>query len=177
MNTDKILAMKKTAIIYSFNTIKTEKAAKMIAEHFGENEIEPVNAEDITAEKFLGYDNLILGVPTWFDGELPNYWDEFVPEIEDMDLKGKKIAIFGNGNQIGYSENFVDGIGIMANLLSQRGATIIGHTSTEGYTFERSRALIGDKFMGLALDFENQASKNKDRIKNWAENIKKEINL
>ena len=169
--------MKKTAIIYSFNTIKTGKAAKMIAEHFGENEVDQVNAEDITSEKFLGYDNLILGVPTWFDGELPNYWDEFVPEIEDMDLKGKKITIFGNGNQIGYSENFVDGIGIMANLLSQRGAKIIGHTSTEGYTFERSRALIGDKFMGLALDFENQAAKNKDRIKNWAENIKKEINL
>ncbi|MBK7093809.1 MAG: flavodoxin [Saprospiraceae bacterium] len=120
---------------------------------------------------------MILGVPTWFDGELPNYWDEFVPEIEDMDLKGKKIAIFGNGNQKEYSENFVDGIGIMANLLQQRGATIIGHTSAEGYTFEKSRALIGDKFMGLALDFENQAGKNKDRIKNWAENIKKEFNL
>jgi flavodoxin I len=169
--------MGKIAIIYSFNTIKTGKAAKMITEHFGENEIDLVNAEDITAEKFLGYDNFILGVPTWFDGELPNYWDEFVPEIEDMDLKGKKFAIFGNGNQKEYSENFVDGIGIMANLLQQRGATIIGHTSKEGYTFERSRALIGDKFMGLALDFENQAAKNKDRIKNWAENIKKEINL
>ena len=167
--------MKKKAIIYSFNTIKTSKAVKMLAEYFLENEIELINAEDITSEKFLEYDNLILAVPTWFDGELPNYWDEFVPEIEDMDLKGKKIAVFGNGNQIGYSENFVDGIGIMANLLEQRGATIIGFTSTGGYSFEKSRALKGDKFCGLALDFENQAGKNKERIKNWADQLKKEF--
>ena len=169
--------MKKIAIIYSFNTIKTAKAVKILADHFKEDEIELVNAEDITSEKFLASDVMILGVPTWFDGELPNYWDEFVPEIEDMNLKGKKIAIFGNGNQKDYSENFVDGIGLMAQLLESRGAKIIGYTSAEGYTFEKSKALIGDKFMGLALDFENQAAKNKDRIKNWAENIKKEINL
>jgi flavodoxin I len=47
----------------------------------------------LTEKTFLSYDNLILGVPTWFDGELPNYWDEFVPALEDLDLKGKTVAI------------------------------------------------------------------------------------
>lgn len=169
--------MKKIAIIYSFNTIKTGKAVKWISEHFNENEIELVNAEDLTADKFLSFNYLIMGVPTWFDGELPNYWDEFVPEIEDMDLKGKKIALFGNGNQKEYSENFVDGLGIMANLLESRGAEVVGFTSAEGYTFEKSRALRNNKFVGLALDFENQSAKNKDRIESWVKQIKSEFSV
>lgn len=167
--------MKKIAIIYSFNTIKTGKAVKMISEHFDENEIELINAEDLTADKFLSFDHFILGVPTWFDGELPNYWDEFVPEIDDMNLKTKMFAIFGNGNQKEYSENFVDGIGIMAKLLESRGARIIGFTSAAYYTFESSKALRNDQFVGLALDFENQTAKNKERIENWVKQIKSEF--
>lgn len=167
--------MKKIAIIYSFNTIKTGKAVKMISEHFDENEIELINAEDLTADKFLTFDHFILGVPTWFDGELPNYWDEFVPEIDDMNLKTKKFAIFGNGNQKEYSENFVDGIGIMAKLLESRGARIIGFTSAASYTFESSKSLRNDQFVGLALDFENQTAKNKERIENWVKQIKSEF--
>jgi flavodoxin I len=118
---------------------------------------------------------MILGVPTWFDGELPNYWDEFVPAIEDMDLKNKKIALYGLGDQVGYPENFLDAVGIMAKLLESRGAKIVGTTATEGYTFEKSQALKDGKFLGLAIDFENQAAKNKERVKKWVEQLKTEF--
>ena len=168
--------MKKIGLLYSFNTRKTSIVAEKIYNEIGEENIEKVNVENITESKFLSYDNLILGVPTWFDGELPNYWDEFVPALEDMDLKKKKIALFGNGDQKGYPENFVDGIGIMANILEKQGAEIIGHTSIEGYTFEHSRAQRNDKFIGLALDFENQSKLNKERVKKWVEQLKKEFN-
>lgn len=147
----------------------------MLVEALGEENTEKVNAETVTGDQILSFDNLIFGVPTWFDGELPNYWDEFVPELEDMALKGKRIAIFGNGDQKNYPENFVDGIGIMADLLEERGAKIMGYTSAEGYEFEGSRALRGDKLVGLALDFENQPRQNKERIGKWAEQLKKEF--
>ncbi len=167
--------MEKTAIIFSFNTVKTSQAAKMIYESFADENIDMVNAEEITGEKFLQYRNLILGVPTWFDGELPNYWDEFVPEIEEMDLRGRRIAIFGPGDQKNYPENFVDGIGILGRLLEERGAELAGLTEASEYSFEKSAALKGDKFMGLPLDFENQASKNRERISRWVEQLKKEL--
>lgn len=167
--------MSKIALIYSFNAVKTSKVVDMIAGHFDKNEIEKVNVENIGVEEFLSYDKCIVGVPTWFDGELPNYWDEFVPEIEDMDLKGKTFAIFGNGDQVGYTENFVDGIGLMAKLLEERGARLIGFTSTEGYDFEGSRAVRDRKFCGLALDFENQARHNKSRVAAWTDQIKEEF--
>jgi flavodoxin I len=167
--------MKKTALIYSFNTKKTAVAAKLIQEAFGKENIDLVNAEEIDEKKLLSYDFLILGVPTWFDGELPNYWDEFIPALEDLDLKNKTIAIFGNGDQKGYPENFVDGIGIMAGILEKCKAKIVGNTSIKGYEFEGSKAQRGNKFTGLALDFENQRKLNRERITKWVDQLKKEF--
>ena len=86
--------MNKTAIIYSFNTKKTSKIATLIQEGFSNDTIEMVNAEVLTEELFLSFDHVIMGVATWFDGELPNFWDEFLPALEELDLKGKKIALF-----------------------------------------------------------------------------------
>lgn len=167
--------MNNTAIIYSFNTKKTGKIAAQIKEGFNDPSIEMLNAEEITEDVFSSFNQIIMGVPTWFDGELPNYWDEFVPALEDMDLKDKKIALFGLGDQKGYAENFLDGVGLMAEILEARGATLIGFTSTEGYEFESSRALRGNQFLGLAIDYENQGSMNKQRVAAWVEQLKKEF--
>lgn len=167
--------MNKTAIIYSFNAKKTGKVAERIKEAFNDDLVEMVNAEDITETLFLSFDQIIMGVPTWFDGELPNYWDEFVPALEDMDLKGKKIALYGLGDQKGYSENFLDGLGLMANILEVQGVTLLGFTSTEGYEFESSLAERGDQFAGLAIDYENQGSMNKERISAWVAQLKNEF--
>ena len=167
--------MKKTAIIYSFNTQKTSKIATKIQEAFADDTIEMLNAEDLSSEKFLEFENYILGVPTWFDGELPNYWDEFIPDLEDFDLKGKTFAIFGLGNQKKYSENFVDGIGLMGRILLESGGKLIGYTSIKGYDYESSQAIEGDQFMGLAIDYENQSSLSAERVNNWVEKLKVEF--
>lgn len=168
--------MKKIGLFYSFNTNKTAKNAEKIKKAFGSSvEIDSVNVEAIDEDTFLTYDNMVLGVPTWFDGELPNYWDEFMPAIEDLKLKGKTVALFGLGDQVGYPENFVDAIGILAIALEDRGAEVIGLTSTEGFKFERSAALRDDKFLGLALDIENQAALSPERIEAWVEQLKTEF--
>jgi flavodoxin I len=164
-----------TVLIYSFNTRKSKKISEKIAEAFGKSELDVVNAEEVNKDILDKYDRFILSVPTWFDGELPNYWDEFAPDLEEMELKGKKFAIFGLGDQKGYPENFCDAIGIMAEIIEDCGGEVVGFTSAEGYDFESSRALRGDKFTGLALDQENQARMTSGRIKNWVEQLKKEF--
>ncbi len=165
--------MKKTGIFYSFNTDKTKNVAKQILKEFKDNSIEEINVENVDTTEFLGYDNYILGVPTWFDGELPNYWDEFLPAIEDEGFSGKIIALFGLGDQKDYPENFVDAIGVLGEFLEERGATIVGLTSTEGYFYESSRAERDGKFLGLAIDFENQSNLNDKRISDWVKDLKK----
>ena len=164
----------KTAIIYSFNTTKSRKAAEKIIEAFGKDKIAVVNAEEITAEEFLSYDFLILSLPTWFDGELPNYWDEFVPALEDLDLKGKTFGLYGLGDQKGYPENFGDALGIMAEILEHAKGKLIGFTSTKGYEFESSKAIRQNQFVGLLLDQENQAKLSAKRIKDWVTQLQRE---
>lgn len=167
--------MKKIGLFYGTSTVKTAEIAKKVQAAFGDAAISVVAIEEAWRKDFEGYDNIILGTSTWFDGELPTYWDEILPDLDDLKLKGKKVAIFGLGNQIDYPENFVDGIGLLAETFEAGGATIVGLTSTEGYTFEKSRALRGDKFLGLAIDIDTQADKTDKRISDWVAQLKKEF--
>lgn len=59
--------------------------------------------------------------------------------------------------------------------LINKGANIIGHTLTEGYDFDSSKAVVDDEFVGLALDEDNQSDLSKDRIAQWCESIKAQI--
>nr|WP_321410446.1 flavodoxin [uncultured Carboxylicivirga sp.] len=167
--------MKDTGIFYSFRSVKTGQQVKKILKLLGSDNVTAVDIDVATGEDFMKFTNYVLAVPTWFDGELPTYWDEFLPSIEDEDLKGKNFAIFGGGDQKGYPENFVDGIGLMAEFLEERGGKIVGFTSTDGYSFEGSKAKRGDQFVGLALDIENQAALSNERIDAWVKSLTKEF--
>ncbi|MDD5506916.1 MAG: flavodoxin [Bacteroidales bacterium] len=167
--------MKPIGLFYSFNTRHTSDAADRIARELGEKNVDRVNIETIEDKVFLSYSYMILGVSTWFDGELPNYWDEFLPAMEHMDFTGKAIALFGPSDQVGYPQNFADGIGILADFLRNRGATIAGHYPAKSYHFIRSRAIEGEHFKGLVLDYANQPEMTEKRIKEWCTRLKKEF--
>lgn len=164
--------MEKIGLIYSFSSRKTKQIALKIAGEFDPGEIAELDAGKMTEAEILSFDNLILGISTWFDGELPHYWDEFIPSLEELDLTGKKFALFGLGDQKGYPENFADAIGIMAGIIKKCGGEIIGGTSTDGYSFESSAALSGGRFVGLVLDQENQARLTDGRVKKWVTELK-----
>ena len=168
--------MKKIGLFYSFNSKKTAKIAGIIHNNFTGDDVQLVNVDEIKKSNFPDFDNMIVGVPTWFDGELPNYWDELMPALEDIDFTGKKIAIFGLGDQKGYPENFCDAIGIMALFFEEKGAQIVGKQPLMGYTFETSKAVRNNEFFGLPLDQENQSRLTAGRIENWVVLLKTEFN-
>ena len=167
--------MEKIGLFYSFNSKNTSSTAELIFKQFPENKINKINVELVDDGQFLKYKNYILGVPTWFDGELPTYWDEFGPAIEEMDLKGKHFAIFGLGDQKGYPENFNDAIGIIAKLIESKGGKLVGFTSSEGYTYESSKALRNNLFIGLVIDNKNQNDLTAKRIDSWCTQLKSEF--
>lgn len=80
---------------------------------------------------------------------------------------GKKVALFGLGDQASYSESFVDGLGILYDAVAEEGAVIVGATSTNGYEFSESRAVRDGQFVGLVLDEDNQPSESEQRIASW----------
>lgn len=167
--------MKKIGLIFAEKAEKTSRMAKKIREAYGMKDVELIPLEKAWENDLEVYDNLIVGASTWFDGELPVYWDELIPEVESLNLKGKKIAIFGLGDQVNYPDNFVDGMGILADAFERAGAKVIGFTPSEGYEFNRSRALRKGKWCGLVLDLENQPELTDKRIEDWCKQIKSEF--
>ena len=68
----------------------------------------------------MGYDGLVCGAPTWHTGadteRSGTSWDEFLyGDLTSMALEGKPVAIFGLGDQAGYSDNFVDAMDELAS--------------------------------------------------------------
>jgi flavodoxin I len=167
--------MKRIGLFYVKNSIKTATVAKKIQDAFGDVGVELIPVEEAWQKDFEACDFIIAGASTWFDGELPSYWDEIIPVLNSLNLKDKKVAIFGLGDQVNYPDNFVDGIGLLANAFESAGAKVVGSTSTDGYQFNQSKGANGKQFFGLAIDIENQPDKTDERIRDWVSKIKKEF--
>ncbi|MDD5581334.1 MAG: flavodoxin [Methylobacter sp.] len=167
--------MAKVGIFFGTDTGNTRKIAKQIATKLGEAADKPVNISKASVDDLLAYDVLIVGSPTYGDGELPGLsaghdnesWEEFLPTMAGADFSGKTVALFGLGDQEGYPDNFVDALGFIYDAFDEAGATIVGMTSRAGYTFNQSRALQGDQFVGLALDEDTQKDLSEARLSEW----------
>ena len=175
--------MGKIGLFFGSNTGNTEAVAYQIAEKFNELQSGLVDVHNIggsTPEQILGYSHIILGIPTWNTGELQDDWAIFLPKMESMNFSGKKVALFGLGDQNGYGFNFLDAMGILADEVLIQGGTVFGFWSAQRYQFEESLAAKeegGEAFMGLGIDQEGQASMTDDRIEKWVKQVKEEFGV
>ena len=167
------------AIIFGSLTGNTETAAQMIKDELGEHITYLADVADISPEDLLPYDVLLLGCPTWHIGQLQDDWEYFLPQMKSLDLSGKKIGFFGMGDSFGYSENFLDAFGLMWEEIKKLGSPeLIGIWSTEGYTFDQSIGMYDEHhFLGLGLDEDNEEELHEERVKNWTQQVRKELGL
>ncbi len=171
--------MKKIGIYFGTDTGTTRLMAKKMAKKMGGIAQKPLNVNRTEVEDFLKHDAFILGTPTYGINQLPGKstdieagsWEEFLPRIENIDFSGKTIALYGLGDQAKYADRFLDSMVFLYRFFSERGATIIGQWPVEGYSFEQSQAVIDGKFVGLALDQQNQAILTEARIDQWLDQI------
>jgi flavodoxin I len=169
--------MAKIGLFFGTQTGNTESAAEEIQKIFGSGIVELHDVARADASDLIGYDCLIIGCPTWNIGELQSDWEGLFAELDDVDFSGKKVAYFGCGDQIGYSDNFVDAIGILEEKIAERGGKTVGYWSTEGYEFDESKAVRNGKFVGLALDDTNQSDLTEQRLKKWVSLLKSEFGV
>ena len=164
--------MNATIVIYGSSTGTCEAIAEKIASKLG---CETINVQDLTADTITDHQNLILGTSTWGAGELQDDWYDGLKTLQDANLNGKTIALFGCGDCESYSDTFVGGIGELYNAIKDSGARFIGSVDTDGYTFDDSEAVIDGKFIGLPLDDINEDDKTDIRIENWLSAISPEL--
>lgn len=164
--------MSKVGIFYGTTTGVTEDIAHRIADKIDGADIFNIDGNE---DKLNDYDVLLLGASTWGFGDLQDDWQTVLDELSNLDLKGKKVGYFGTGDQGTFADTFIDALGIINDEIKKTGATIIGQTSTEGYEFSESRAVVDGKFLGLVVDEINQPDLTDERIDAWIEEIQKEL--
>lgn len=126
-----------------------------------------IDVKDATKGDFESCSLLILGSPTYGNGDLQTDWEAHLGKLQAADLSGRRVALFGTGDQETYPESFVDAMGILYDLVVERGATVVGFTDTAGYSHIASTAERDGRFVGLALDPDTQSSKTNPRIEAW----------
>ncbi len=164
--------MEKIGIFYGSSSGNTESVANQIMSAFGEDNVEVFNVDSANKSDIEGFKNIVLGASTWGVGDLQDDFDDFLSELEDADLSGKKVAIFGLGDQESYADSFVDGMGTIYEAIADKGCELVGKTSVDGYSFDESRAVLDGEFCGLVIDEDNQSDLTEERVNNWTEALK-----
>merc|ERR1719445_364572 len=163
-------------VYFSTSTGNTETIAGYIAEAVG---TEAVDIADASESDITGADALIVGAPTWHtDAEEQRSgtaWDDWLYDtLPNLDLSGKKVAIFGCGDQESYSDYYCDAAGELYDKFTESGCKVFGMTSTDGYNHQASKAEVDGKFVGMMCDEDNQYDMSEDRAKAWIAQLKDE---
>lgn len=171
--------MTKVGLFFGSDEGNSERVAYRIQKRLGEDVVDVHDIADVTQLDFANYDKIILGIPTWDFGQIQSDWEEFWDDISAVDFSGKIVAFFGLGDQFGYGDYFLDAMGMLHDVVIQSGPEIVGHWSTEGYEFDASKAEIpgAGKFVGLALDEDQQENLSSDRLNRWCAQIHAEFGL
>ncbi|BAX80954.1 MAG: flavodoxin [Labilibaculum antarcticum] len=164
--------MSKIGLFYGPEGGNVERVAELIAEKIDADRIVIHKLKDCEAKDVAGYSNIIMGISTlgkhnWSSDNSGNDWDVFLPKLNGLNLKGKKVALFGLGDHIAYADFFVDALGDLADSIQLTGAEIIGQVSDEGYEYGDSRAFRDGQFVGLPLDEDFEDDLTLERVDNW----------
>ena len=168
--------MAKIGIFYGSTTGTTKDVAGRIAKALGVDEASVMDVAKSAPSDVAPYDLLVLGTSTWGSGDLQEDWEDFLPGLEVLTLAGKKIALFGCGDET-MSDTFCSAVGTLRERLASTGAEFVGGFGTIGYTFDNSKAIPADaaEAVGLLLDMVNHPDTADRRIADWTAQLKKEI--
>jgi flavodoxin I len=167
--------MANIGIFYGSTTGNTEKVADLIRQAFGEANADIYNVDITELADIEKYNYLIFGVSTWGVSDLQDDFEDFMEILEQVDFSGKKVALFGLGDQSTYTDSFVDAMGILYERLKKKKVKIVGFVPRTGYNFTASMALVKDKLAGLAIDEEFESQLTGKRVNEWVEMLKKEF--
>ncbi|XOB63552.1 flavodoxin [Campylobacterota bacterium DY0563] len=160
--------MEKIGLFFGSDTGTTEEIVEKIKDLFSQ-EIDIHNIANSNKDDISKYKNIIFASPTWGDGDLQSDWEDFEENLNDIDFSDKTVALLGMGDQDGYEDTFCNALGLLYEYVKD--ANIIGQTSTDGYEFEESTAVINGEFIGLVLDEDNQSELTDKRLEDWVKDI------
>jgi flavodoxin I len=174
--------MSKIGIFFGPLKGSVNRVADKVKAALGEQNVEMISVNDATVSDLEKYDRIIFGISTvgketWDSNYSNTDWSKFFPNISKVDFSGKTVAIFGLGDHITYSGQFVNAIGVLAKELLKKGATIVGQVDQSGYEFDDSEAVVDGVFIGLPIDEDFEPELTDERVSNWVKSIKPAFGL
>ena len=90
----------KILILYATYSGGTEMASTALAESLSQKgyEVTKKDVSETTAEEIAAHEFIVLGSPSWGEGQPHDYFLELPKRLPGEFLKGKKVAIFGLGD-------------------------------------------------------------------------------
>ncbi|MCW3807534.1 flavodoxin [Plebeiibacterium marinum] len=161
--------MNSIGIFYGSSVGNTRFVAEKIGDIIKTARLYPV--ENAKMQDLENTDTIILGTSTWGFGNMQDDFENFVQILLNADLKGKKVALFGLGDQYTYPDTFCNGMGNLYQLIKNKGCDFIGKWPSDSYDFSESTAIEGNYFVGLALDEDNEPDLTNHRLTQWIESL------
>ncbi|MBB6050228.1 flavodoxin [Armatimonas rosea] len=172
------MQVRSIGVFYGSTTGNTEEAAEELTRVLcgrSDAQVRAISVSGIDPARLLEFDALVVGCPTWDEGELQRDWECLLRRVGKLRLEGKPVALFGSGDALCYPDTFQDAQGILGAELRARGARLIGHWPTDGYTFTASRGVEDGHFLGLALDTDDSWTTTRTRLSTWADQLLAEL--
>lgn len=164
-------------LFFGSSTGNGDAIARRIADIFKPTNVHIFDVMEADPGEIENFSLLIFGISTWDKDKLQKDWEDFLSEDTYISFKGKKVALYGLGDQKAYPDNFLDGMGLLYDWLQKHRAEMVGFWPNSGYTFHHSAALRKNKFVGLALDEDNQYPETLTRLTSWITQLKKEFEI
>ncbi len=134
--------MASVGIFFGSDTGNTEAVAKMIQKQLGKHLVHVQDIAKSSKEDIDNFDLLLLGIPTWYYGEAQCDWDDFFPELEQIDFSTKLVAIFGCGDQEDYAEYFCDAMAQSVISLNLKAAQFLAIPRQKATNLKRLKHLL-----------------------------------
>lgn len=167
----------KIGVFYGSSTGNVETIANLIKKNLNGIPVDIFDVSKITVEEVYKYPIIIFGVSTWGVGDIQEDFEEFFQEINLQKLNNKTIALYGLGDQVTYTDCFVEGMGKLYEKIKSLNIRLIGNWKKNGYTFNKSSAFINGRFIGLVIDEDNQEELTIERVKAWALQLQNELGV
>ncbi|WP_163581421.1 flavodoxin [Gracilibacillus saliphilus] len=116
--------MPKVILLFCSMSGNTEEIAEIIESSIINHGLEvhkfQMDMDDIPVTDLLEYEAILFGTYTWGDGDIPYELEDFYDDIDDIDLTGKVVALFGSCDSM--YPNYGGAIETFAKRFKERGA-------------------------------------------------------
>lgn len=162
----------KTGIFYATTAGTTKRVAELIAKDMDVDMADVFNVADTAPSRLGDYELILLGSPTYGDGDLQGDMADFLDGASMLDLTGRKVAVFGTGDE-SMTDTFCNAVGKIYDRIKRTGATMEGAYNTFPYEFRHSDAVPvnGAGAEGLLIDEVNRPQDTERRVAEWVRTL------